>query len=737
MDNLSRVVGRQVIMRKSGFVIVKCFLAAFLLLGPIIAGQAAGHVETDRRNALFGRDGLESIELVSDETDRWVEFLDSGMRYMVETSNLPNAAIAVVKDGNIVFLEGYGYADIEQSIQADPHASLFRTGSVAKIFTWTAVMQLAEQGLIDLDRDVNEYLDFELPGLIYGMGRRQQPLPVTMRHLLSHTAGFEDVLEGLFLLQEEDFMPLREYLVTRIPARIYPPGTVMAYSNWGTALAGYIVERVSGIPFGEYIEKHIFAPLGMENSSFSQPLPDRLADRLVKPYRLVDGRFTGGGFEYMPSPAGGLSTTAEDMARFMIAHLTGGGAIMGEESVRQMHSLLFTHHTLLGGMAHGFMEYTRNGHRVVYHTGSSMLYDAGFYMLPGTGAGIFMVYSGGDFSGHPGLFGNFMGRFFPPESRAHLIDDRDAVPGTFPSAPLALPNSELGGEYQQSRRIETGGDKLVNLLSMVMRVRPEGERELTVNFLGSDYRFIETERGIYTNLDGPTAYPLGPMQYIVLTTDPFGRLMLATDGPVTYIRMPFHTTAGFTIVLIVFAILMSLGTLVYFTVRGIDSLFRRKALTASLVQDAGPVSLTHDDGQSGSKSGSKSGSQSGSQSGSKSGSQSGSQSGSRPGGIWARRFILIHASLFLLMLVSLANSGRPDPVYLLPLSAAGITSPFTYLVAILPWILAPLSIAVIVWCVMAWKNRWLKKAGLIHYSLYTLSAAGMTWFFWFYNSFGL
>ena len=668
-----------------------------------------------------------------EETARWIEFLDSGMREMVISRNLPNAAVAVVKDGEFVFLEGYGYSDIERKIATDPHNSLFRTGSVAKIFTWTAVMQLVEQGLIDLDRDINEYIDFEIPARIHGKGRRHQPPPVTMRHLLSHTAGFEDVLEGLFLLREQDFMPLREYLVTRVPARIYPPGTVMAYSNWGTALAGYIVERVSGIPFGEYVDEHIFAPLGMENSSFSQPLPDRLAAGLAQPYRMVDGQFAEGGFEYMPSPAGGLTTTAADMARFMLAHLGGGGNILTEETTRQMHSLLFTHHPLLGGMAHGFMEYTRNGHRVVYHTGSSMLYDAGFYMLPGSGAGIFMVYSGGDFMGHPELFSNFMGRFFPPGSRAHLIDDRDAIPPVTPPAPVDLPNSKLGGEYQQSRRIETGSDKLVNLLSMVMRASPVGERELSVNLLGSDYRFMETERGIYTNLDGPTAYPFGPLQYIVVTTDPSGRLMLATDGPVTYIRMPFYATAGFTAALVMFAVLMALGTLVYFAGRGAAGLIRRKALPASQLKDAGAATADHDGGGSGSLSGPVSGSESGFQSGFQSATPPG---GTRPGCLRARQLILLHALLLVLMVVSLAGTGQPDPVYLLPLSAAGITSPFTILTNILPAILALLSLPVIACLFMAWKNRWWKKAGLIHYSIYTLSAAGMTWFFWFYNSFG-
>jgi CubicO group peptidase (beta-lactamase class C family) len=709
MENQSREAGRPGFMLKIESFFARCFIALSLFLAAGMAIPAVGNDDAGGQIGLPDRFDKEERDQCRDDTDRWIGFLDREMRELVETNNLPNAAIALVKDGDIVFLEGYGYADIERNVEADPRGSLFRTGSVAKIFTWTAVMQLVEQGLIDLDSDVNEYLDFALPGRIHGKGRYYQPPPITMNHLLSHTSGFEDVLEGLFLLQEEDFMTLNEYLVTRIPARIFPPGTVMAYSNWGTALAGYIVERVSGIPFGEYIENHIFVPLGMESSTFTQPLPGQLSNRLVGAYRYVDGQFLEGDFEFMPAPAGGLSTTAEDMARFMIAHLTGGGTIMREETVRQMHSLLFTHHTLLGGMAHGFMEYTANGHRVLYHSGSSMLFDAGFYMLPGTGTGIFMVYSGGDFMGHPEIFRSFINEFFPPESRAHLIDDRDAVPGTFPSAPVALSNSELGGEYQQSRRIETGGDKLVNLLSMVMRVRPEGERSLIVSLLGSEYRFVEIEEGIYSNLDGPAAYPLGPMQHIVVNTDPFGRLMLVTDGQVTYIRMPFYATAGFAAVVVLFAVLMALATLVYFAGKGIAGFFRRKDGKGIPVEAAaGPASLK----------------------------DHGDKAGTLNGEMWARRLVLLHAVLFLLMLVSMANAGRPDPVYLLPLSAIGYKSVFTSLMSVLPAVITLLSIPILVYCIVVWRKGLWKLAARIHYSFYTFTALLISWFFWFYNSAG-
>src|SRR5690606_36159751 len=121
---------------------------------------------------------------------------------------------------------------------------------------------------------INEYLDFTIPDTY--------PEPITLQLLLTHTPGFEDIGQGLFKLSADEMQPLDEYLRTHIPARVYPPGEVGAYSNIGTALAGYIVERVSGQPFDEYVEQHIFEPLGMAHSTFRQPLPAGLAPHMSK-----------------------------------------------------------------------------------------------------------------------------------------------------------------------------------------------------------------------------------------------------------------------------------------------------------------------------------------------------------------------------------------------------------------------------------------------------------------------
>src|SRR5690606_35310692 len=157
---------------------------------------------------------------------------------------------------------------LAEGTPVDPVATLFRPGSVSKLFTWTAVMQLVEQGKLDLDADINQYIDFEIP--LY------DGILVTLRQVMTHSAGFEEQFRALITADPAAITPLGEALKYWVPERIHAPGTTPAYSNYATALAGHVVERVSGESFDDYIERHIFQPLGMSNSSFRQPLPPAL-----------------------------------------------------------------------------------------------------------------------------------------------------------------------------------------------------------------------------------------------------------------------------------------------------------------------------------------------------------------------------------------------------------------------------------------------------------------------------
>jgi len=617
---------------------------------------------------------------LSDNYDTWAEFLHKQMTDYVENENIPNAVIALVSRDDIHLLEGYGYADMKDKVPVDPERHLFRVGSVSKLFTWVAVMQLYEQGLVELDEDINNYLNLELHFKI--KYKADEPEPITLNHLLSHTAGFENILEGLFLFTPQP--PLRDYLLQRVPARIFPPGKVIAYSNYGTSLAGYIVEQVSGMSFEEYIEVHIFEPLGMQNSSFRQPLPGELAERMVNAYRWVEGEFLPGKFEHMPSPAGGISTSALDMALFMKANLNQGensfGSFMQPGTLSKMHSTLFEYHPLTGGMAHGFMEFTINGQRVVLHGGSSAIFDAGLYLFPDIETGLFIAYSGGDYLGHNKILHDFFDEFFPVGDKTGITD----VPALY-EAELR----EIKGEFHQSLWSVSGEYKMLNLVFGSMNIRDTGTGELGVWVFGQDYVFREIAPGMYKNTQPTYTYPFGPLNYIVAAKAPDGKLMLTTDGPVTFIKVSWYEGLRFVAFILIPVLLLTIGSLLVFSGRFVYRKIRRK--------ESSPVNTR----------------------------------------TTQYRYVIVHAATFLLLIIFMVIHSTPDPVHSYPPSYFGERSVIDVVLDILPFVITILGLIILVIAFNGWRKRQWNIPARIYYSVYAVWSVGLIWFFYFYNFFGL
>jgi CubicO group peptidase (beta-lactamase class C family) len=221
-------------------------------------------------------------------------FLDDLFAKDLEEYHIAGAAVSVVKDGKLFFAKGYGYADLENGIPVDPEQTIFRVGSVGKTFTWTAVMQLVDQGKLDLNADVNTYLDFHIPDTY--------PQPITLKQLMTHTSGFEDVLLDSVVSDAKDLIPAREWLVSHMAARVCPPGDCAGYSNYNAMLAGYIVARVSGQPYDQYIQEHILDPLGMVHTTAQSPMPPDLRSHASVGYTYVNRVFQAFP-DYTPQPA--------------------------------------------------------------------------------------------------------------------------------------------------------------------------------------------------------------------------------------------------------------------------------------------------------------------------------------------------------------------------------------------------------------------------------------------------
>ncbi|HYV13357.1 MAG TPA: serine hydrolase domain-containing protein [Pyrinomonadaceae bacterium] len=363
-------------------------------------------------------------------------FLDGIVPLQLARNDIAGATIAVVKDGKLLFAKGYGYADVKNKKPVSPQETLFRPGSISKLFTWTAIMQLYEQGKLDLDKNINDYLDFKIPD---AFGK-----PITLKNVMTHTPGFEEQIKDLF--DTKPVTPnLGAYLKTHIPARIYPPGTVPAYSNYATAVAGYIVERVSGQPFEQYVAEHILRPLKMTHSAFSQPLPQELAPLMSSGYRLGSDD-SAGPFEIVnPFPAGSLSSTATDMAQFMMAHLQDGqlgdARILKPETARLMHSRLFALDDAANAMCYGFYEETRNGHRIIGHGGDTVFFHSDLHLVLDQNLGFFVSYnSAGNSSGlgdspRANVWEAFLDRYYPytapATASATAHDDAKAAAGTY------------------------------------------------------------------------------------------------------------------------------------------------------------------------------------------------------------------------------------------------------------------------------------------------------------------
>lgn len=406
---------------------------------------------TASATVLPGRDvppGSAAHPLTKADVDSW---LDGYLPYALHTGDIPGAVVTVVADGKILTARGFGYADLEKRTPVDPEKTLFRPGSVSKLFTWTAVMQQVEAGKLDLDTDVNRYLDFKIPPRAGG--------PVTLRQIMTHTGGFEETAKGIVYFDRKFDLPLETYLKRWIPARIFAAGTTPAYSNWATALAAYIVERVSGEKFENYLDRHVFLPLNMRHSTFHEPLPAALAGDMATGYPKPGKPSPG--FEYVgPGPAGEGSSSGVDMARFMIFNLTGavdGVSVLRPATLALMHnspvakvnprSLI----SPLSRMELGFFETNLNGREIVGHLGDLEAFHTSLHLFLREGVGFYVSFNSPGKAGAAGtlraaLFQDFADRYFPniapPDSR---VD----------AATAAAHVRAMAGTWWASRRAET------------------------------------------------------------------------------------------------------------------------------------------------------------------------------------------------------------------------------------------------------------------------------------------
>ena len=496
-----------------------------------------------------------------DDTAALGDFIDGIMKAHTEDLRIPGAVVVVVKNGKVLYAKGYGMQDIAAGKPIDPATSLFRIGSTSKLFTWTAVMQLVEQGKLDLDGDVNSYLKTFKIKDAYGK-------PVRIRDLMTHSAGWEDGALGYLIIEDSAGVdPIATTLEKHQPTRVRPPGALASYSNYGAALAGLIVEQVSGEPFNDYIREHILEPLDMKYATFQEPVEDALKPYSTVGYADENGIYVAKPFEFVGGfrPAGSGSMSALSMTHFMFAHLNDGEyngvRILKPETAQLMHRRAFSNDPRLPSMALGFYEQEFNGVRVIGHGGDTQHFHTEMYLVPDAQVGIFASYIGdGGGRAREGLVRGFFDRYFPAKVAATAT----------PPADLDAKAKNYVGTYRFARHSSSKFEKLLLLASPGLSVAflPK-EKRLVLTGLGEKpEQFEPIGNGVFQEVVGHRRIAFvgdsaGPAQHMSVEDLPF----MGTE------RVPMHENPK------LWYTLLGLSTLIFLSAL-ITAYYRRKENSA-------------------------------------------------------------------------------------------------------------------------------------------------------------
>lgn len=486
-------------------------------------------------------------------------FFDGIIPLQLERSDIAGASVLVMKDGKVLLLKGYGYADVKTKKPVDPNVTMFRLASISKLFTWTAIMQLEEQGKLDIDMDVNKYLDFQI--------RPAFGKPITLRSLMTHTGGFEEADRDLIIVHPKKDIPLRQYLIGNQPMRLFPPGEVPAYSNYGVGLASYIVQRISGEPFEQYVQEHIFAPLGMTHSTFYQPPPKSLEPFVSLGYHENTEK-PPVGFEVVhPAGAGALSSSAADMGRFGMALLNGGQLdgqrLLKPETLAAMWTPQYRSSDQMPPICMGFYQVWRNGLRWIGHEGDLVAFHSLFFVEPKERLVLFVSYNsaGGGDKPRPEIINLFSDRYFPSDEKQTFIN---------------LPRNELqeiAGTYLTTRREDSTKFRIMNLFSQSKAtvdkdgiLHIEGRDDLR----GHSIKWKPIGKDLWQEVGG--------QRRLFAIRDAQGKIVrLAFDFPGVQVqRVPWYENAKFVLTLVAASLAVLLAVVIATLFRLYRRIFLRK-----------------------------------------------------------------------------------------------------------------------------------------------------------------
>jgi len=500
----------------------RSFLAGLGSLGLAAIGTTAG-----RTSAATGSQnpGSRPDKGPFTDSDELEAFVDDVMAERIGTTT-PGATVAIVSGDAPLLTKGYGAADVDTDVPVRADETVFRVGSVGKLVTYTAVMQGVEQGVLDLDTDINSYL---------GDSRVTVPDtyddPVMLRHLGTHTAGFESTLDPGIVADPAALDSLEALLTDQQPPRIRPPDELVGYSNYGAALAGHVVAEAHDTTFEEYVQSEIFEPLGMTHSTFAQPVPDDQPGDLAAPHVRDGESFLVADEVYINMrPAGSLSATSTDMATFMRVHLDDGAVgdrpILDADTAKAMHSRHHVRHPAVTNWRYGFHEYGDPDANLIGHSGATVNFTSYLLLAPNHDVGIFVAFNSNPSEGPKAVVDEIVGEY--------ELQQAPTTP-TPTSRPGGQERAEIvAGEYSLTYLPQSGPLQVVDLLEH-LTVEPAANSRLRTTTLEGDARqWVETEPYVYEEIGGHDVLAFevtdGKVDVLNMSSEPTG----------VYQPVPFH-----------------------------------------------------------------------------------------------------------------------------------------------------------------------------------------------------
>ena len=490
-------------------------------------------------------------------------FVDGVVGGFMAQQQIAGAEVAVVRDGETLLVKGYGIDSVEPRRAVDPNESLFRLGSISKTFTWLSIMQLAERGMLRLDDPINDHLPDELDVPDEGF---QQPIRII--DLMNHTAGFEDILQGLFVAQDATPLSLQEQLRQRRPHRVREPGKFMVYSNYSTALAGAIVAHVSGMEYESYVEQNILVPLGLAHTTFResyhstpglpQPMSAELAAHMSQNIESRSGAWQTIPHEHIVSmaPAGAAVSTAADMARYMLALLDPqrleAAGVLKAETFAQMREPSFQSAPGMPAVHHGFFNTplgttTRLAIDNLSHGGSTLHFRSflvvtddlggrgtlGVFVTANSASGATMVQAVAE---------QILAKYFAPP-----LEAEPAVPEGGASRA-----QEYAGQYRPARRAYTQFEQIINVGTIDVTATKDGYLVIAIG--GPPLRFVEIGPDLFRQVNGDAT--------IAFVRDGRGAIshLVAYIGTVE--RVAFFASPQWLALLLAVALLTCVGVLI-------------------------------------------------------------------------------------------------------------------------------------------------------------------------------